>query len=369
MADTAEKEKTAGETVEQLPTDRLREQVQLLLAVLAERMLNRAAGRVEGLTERLADYAEHGGPGMRAALSGGRALAEGKSPMRAALTAGMSQLKDKVKGVLSRGGGGGGGGKKVKVTNIVEHIDVGLPLQTTYNLWSQFQDFPNFMKKVVSVEQESDEKTNWKAKIFWSTRTWQATIVEQVPDSHIVWRSNGAKGHVDGTVSFTELGPNLTRILVVLEYHPQGLFEKTGNLWRAQGRRARLELKHFRRHAMTKAILDQDEIEGWRGEIRDSQVVRTHEDAVGRERDEDTDREPEDSYEEEYADDEPAYEDEAEADDDRYADEEPYEAEAEADEEPYDETDEADETDRAREDDEYADEEPAMAGQQRRHES
>ena len=59
------------------------------------------------------------------------------------------------------------------------------------------------------------------------------------PHERIVWRSKGAKGYVDGAVTFHELTPDLTRILVVLEYHPQGFFEKTGNLWRAQGRRAR----------------------------------------------------------------------------------------------------------------------------------
>src|SRR5262249_6250496 len=81
---------------------------------------------------------------------------------------------------------------------------------------------------------------------------------------------------VDGVVTFHELAPELTRILLVLEYHPKGLFERTGNLWRAQGRRARLELKHFARHAMTQSILRPDEGEGWRGEIRDSKVVKDH---------------------------------------------------------------------------------------------
>ena len=94
-----------------------------------------------------------------------------------------------------------------------------------------------------------------------------------MPDDKIVWRSKGAKGHVDGAVTFHELAPNLTRILVVLEYHPQGLFEHTGNIWRAQGRRARLELKHFRRHVMTEAMLHPDEVEGWRGLIGDGEVV------------------------------------------------------------------------------------------------
>ncbi|MDL4814470.1 SRPBCC family protein [Actinomadura opuntiae] len=192
----------------------------------------------------------------------------------------FGRLKDTVGGILKKGGGKGGGGKKVKVTNIIEHTDIGAPRRLVYDQFTQFQEFPSFMKKVISVDQADEEKLNWQAKIFWSKRTWEATIIEQVPDEHIVWRSKAPKGHVDGTVSFHELAPNLTRVLVVLEYHPQGLFERTGNIWRAQGRRVRLELKHFRRHVMTQSLTHADEIEGWRGEIRDSEVVKTHEDAL-----------------------------------------------------------------------------------------
>ncbi len=66
--------------------------------------------------------------------------------------------------------------------------------------------------------------------------------------------------------------PNLT--------DDRGLFERTGNLWRAQGRRARLEFKHFRRRAMINVLLRQEDVEGWRGEIRDSEVVKIHEEAL-----------------------------------------------------------------------------------------
>ncbi|MFD0692021.1 SRPBCC family protein [Actinomadura fibrosa] len=195
----------------------------------------------------------------------------------------LGGLKDTVAKVFKRGGGKGGA-KKVKVTNIVEHTDIGAPRQLVYNQWTQFQDFPSFMKKVVSVDQADENKLNWKAKIFWSNRTWESTIIEQVPDEHIVWRSKAPKGHVDGTVSFHELTPNLTRVLLVLEYHPQGFFERTGNLWRAQGRRVRLELKHFRRYVMTQSLTHPDDIEGWRGEIHDSEVVKTHEEALDEEK-------------------------------------------------------------------------------------
>jgi hypothetical protein len=94
-----------------------------------------------------------------------------------------------------------------------------------------------------------------------------------VPNERIVWRSKGDKGHVDGAVTFHELTPDLTRMLINLEYYPQGLFERTGNLWRAQGRRVRLELKFFRRYITSEVLLRQDEVEGWRGEIHDGEVT------------------------------------------------------------------------------------------------
>jgi hypothetical protein len=210
------------------------------------------------------------------------------------LGAGFKGATEKVKGLFGQGGGDkGGGGQKLKVTNIVESIDVGVPLKVAYNQWTQFTDFPSFMKKVESVDQEEEQKLNWKAQVLWSHREWEADIQEQIPDERIIWRSKGAKGHPDGAVTFHELSPNMTRILLVLEYYPQGLFEHTGNLWRAQGRRARLELKHFRRHVMSQAILHPEEIEGWRGVIKDGEVVKDHESALAEEEEERGGEEPE----------------------------------------------------------------------------
>lgn len=260
---------------------------QNLMAAFGEAAMASIADRIGGVTSRLTEFAERDGdPAKIAAAVGVEKLAAGKSPLSAGLSAGGAGLKAGVKQLFGRGGGDGKGkGKgKIKVTNIVEAIEVGVPVQVAYNQWTRLADFPTFMKKVESVEQQSDEKTAWKAQVFWSHRTWESTTIEQVPDQRIVWRSTGAKGHVDGTVTFHELTPDLTRILVVLAYYPQGLFEKTGNIWRAPGRRARLELKQFVRHVMTHTILEQDEIEGWRGEIRDSQVVRDHETALKEER-------------------------------------------------------------------------------------
>jgi uncharacterized membrane protein len=261
--------------------DRLKGEAIGLVDALGERALASVRGKVEGATGRLTGYVDEGaGPGLMAAVTGAKGLAEGKGPVRSLFGAGLKGVTEKVRGLFGGGGKGGGKGKKLKVVNIEESIDVGVPIRLAYDQWTQFADFPSFMKKVENVDQAEDEKLNWKAQVLWSHRTWESNILEQVPEDKIVWRSKGAKGYVDGAVTFHELAPNLTRILVVLEYHPQGLFEHTGNMWRAQGRRARLELKHFRRHVMSEAILHPDEVEGWRGVIEDGEVVKDHESAL-----------------------------------------------------------------------------------------
>jgi len=264
--------------------------------------MSTVSNKVGGLTDKFDDIAG-GGPIGKAVAKGGEAAVKGESPVKGALKGAVSGVKDKITG------GGGGGNKSPKATkamNIIESVDVGVPLSVAYNQWTSYDQFPSFMKKVSTVDPQDDEDTTttWKAQVFWSHRTWEATVIEQIPDERIVWRSKGAKGHVDGAVTFHELGPNLTRILVVLEYYPQGFMERTGNIWRAQGRRARLEIKHFRRHVMTRTILDTEEVEGWRGVIQDGEIVKTHDEVVEEEQQQREEDEQGDEYEDEYEGDE-----------------------------------------------------------------
>lgn len=250
--------KDSGGLLDQLPLDRLRSEVTELGKAMAKNGISSAIEKM--------------GDGSGAAGKAVESVKKGESPVKAATKAGTTALKDKVKDAV-----GAGGGKKMKVVNILETIDVPVPRRVAYDKWTQFQDIPDFTRKVEKVEQQDDEKVEWKAQVFLSHRTWQATIKEQVPDERIVWESSGEKGHVDGAVTFHELAPDLTRILMTLEYHPQGFFEKTANLWRAQGRRARADMRQFRREMTMHTMLEQEEQDGWRGEIRDKEVVKSDE--------------------------------------------------------------------------------------------
>jgi len=346
------------------PIDKLKSVSQDVLHSLGERAMETVTDRVGGLTDKLDDIAG-GGPIGKAVSKGGEAAAKGDNPVGGALKGAVSGVKDKITG------GGGKGNKSPKATkamNIIEEINVGVPIKVAYNQWTSYDQFPSFMKKVEHVDEMNDDDTkiSWKAQVFWSHREWQATVLEQVPDEKIVWRSTGQKGHVDGAVTFHELGPNLTKILVVLEYYPQGFMERTGNLWRAQGRRARLELKHFRRHVMTRTIQDPDEVEGWRGVIEDGEIVKTHDEVVEEEQQQEQEDSADDGDEYDESDeseDEAGDEEEPEDEGDEYDDEYDEESEEEPeDEEADDESDEeSGEEPEAEYEDEYgedAEEEP-----------
>ncbi|MGC5615127.1 SRPBCC family protein [Georgenia sp. Z1491] len=334
-------ENTSGSALEGL-----KQQAIEFAKTAGRKALSSAGDRVDDLVDR---FEGSGGSAGEAAKAGAEKIAEGESPAKAALSAAGTGIKDKIAGAF--GGGSSGGSGDFKFMNIVESADLGVPVSAAYNAFTQFEDWPDFMKKVEHAERGDDDVTvTIKGQVMWSHRTWDATITEQVADSHIVWESTGEKGHISGSVSFHEVAPRLTRMVMVLEYHPQGFVEKTANIWRAAGRRARLEMKFFVHHVMTETILDPDGVEGWRGEIRDGELVTSHEDTLEQEA---ADREAAEAEggdqppesEEESAEDEP-YEDEP------YEDEEPPEAEAEA----YDD-EEAFEDDPAMDEDAPADDE------------
>ncbi|MFF1420876.1 SRPBCC family protein [Streptomyces sp. NPDC058280] len=270
--------------------DRLREELSRYLSAQVDHVVEKAGEKLTGVTGKLTDVAENGG--ILPAI--GSSILKGESPVKAFFAQKAKGVKDSVVGKakdLVGGGKGKGKAGDTKVTSIIEVLDLGVPLRFAYDHWTQYEKFGSFTKGVRNVSQSDEVTTDWKVKVGPSTRGFKATVQEQVPDERIVWTSEGAKGTTRGAVSFHELGPALTRIVLVVEYYPSGFFEKTGNLWRAQGRRLRLDFKHFQRYV---TLTEEEPEDAWRGEIRDGEVVRTHEEAMEEEEAEQEEEEEED---------------------------------------------------------------------------
>ena len=130
-------------------------------------------------------------------------------------------------------------------TKVEKRIVVEVPVGTAYKQWTQFEDFPHFMGGVESVTQLSDDRLRWVAHIAGVRRQWEARIIEQIPDHRVAWASTEGATN-SGSVEFQDAGGNKTQLTLTLEYQPEGMVEKVGDLLHVVARQAEHDLKKFK---------------------------------------------------------------------------------------------------------------------------
>ena len=148
------------------------------------------------------------------------------------------------------------------MATIEESIDVDVPIRTAYNQWTQFEEFPRFMSGVQAVRQLDDRRLHWRAEVGGVDKEWNAEITEQVPDQRIAWHSTSGARNA-GVVTFHHLTDTTTRIMLQLDYDPEGVVENVGDAVGAVGMRVRGDLARFKEFIETR----QRETGAWRGTI------------------------------------------------------------------------------------------------------
>lgn len=124
-------------------------------------------------------------------------------------------------------------------------IELDLPVRTVYDQWTQFEDFPLFMKHIVDVQQLDDTHVLWSAKISGVSREWKAEITEQTPDQRVAWTAtDGTKN--SGVVTFHALSDNRTKLVLQMEIDPQGFLEKIADWGGYISDRTSSDLENFK---------------------------------------------------------------------------------------------------------------------------
>ena len=186
---------------------------------------------------------------------------------------GGGMMSGVAEAVTSKLGGGGkepsAGWGKGRRNPIQRWVDVAVPLQTAYDQWTQFEEFPKFMHRVERIEQKDPTHVIWHEKIWFSRRQWEAEITEQIPDKIIAWRTVSGTSHV-GHVTFHQLDDELTRVMVNIDFNPSGLFEKMASGLRFAKRAAESDLCRFKAFIETHG----EATGAWRGRIEEGEVVR-----------------------------------------------------------------------------------------------
>jgi len=195
-------------------------------------LMRKLSGSAEGQAEELGEKAAEG---AKAALSQGKAGMVGKAASK----------------LMGGGGGGGGGtgkGGKTRRLPIQRWTDVAVPVEDAYEKWTNFEEFPKFMHRVLEVKQEEEGKLHWQEKIWFSTREWDGEIVDQRKNDRIAWKSVSGTQH-SGVISFHRLDKNLTRVLVTVDFVPTGMIEKMASGMRFVKRAVQSDLARFKAYA------------------------------------------------------------------------------------------------------------------------
>ncbi len=147
-------------------------------------------------------------------------------------------------------------------SRIEKSIDVAVPVTTAYNQWTQFEDFPRFMDGVAEVRQLDDKRLFWRAEIGGVEKTWEAEITEQRPDERIAWTNRSGATNA-GVVTFHRLAPDQTRIMLQMDYDPEGFVENVGDFLGVASSRVSGDLERFKTF-----IEGRGQATGaWRGEV------------------------------------------------------------------------------------------------------
>jgi uncharacterized membrane protein len=150
------------------------------------------------------------------------------------------------------------------MARIEESIDVEVPVGTAYNQWTQFEEFPRFMEGIERVDQVDDTHLRWVAEVGGHREEWNAEITEQHPDHRVAWTSTGGKGNA-GVVTFHRLDEAKTRVMVQMDWEPEGATEAIGSALGMDSRRVQGDLGRFKELIESRGR----ETGAWRGEVED----------------------------------------------------------------------------------------------------
>jgi uncharacterized membrane protein len=150
---------------------------------------------------------------------------------------------------------------------IEQSIEVHVPVRTAYNQWTQFEEFPRFMEGIEAIRQLDDERLHWRAELGGKSHEWEARITEQIPDERVAWTSVDGKTNA-GVVTFHRIADDVTRIMVQMDWEPEGVVEKVGGALGFDDRRLKGDLERFKEVIEGRG----GESGGWRGEVEQDKV-------------------------------------------------------------------------------------------------
>lgn len=115
------------------------------------------------------------------------------------------------------------GAPRSTVVRVQRTTTINRSVDEVYRFWKDFENFPRFMRHLVSVESLGNRRSRWRATgPAGITVQWDADVIEDVEGQRISWRSvEDSQIENSGSVQFAPApGARGTEVRVQLEYRP-----------------------------------------------------------------------------------------------------------------------------------------------------
>jgi uncharacterized membrane protein len=136
---------------------------------------------------------------------------------------------------------------------ITRNIIVKATPEEAFRIWSNFENFPRFMKYIKSVTKNQDGTSHWEVEgPMGTTVEWDAELTRAEMNKRIGWSTKDRDGDVttSGQVTFNPLPEGETEITVMMQYVPSGgaVGNLIANLFADPEQRVQEDLQHFKEY-------------------------------------------------------------------------------------------------------------------------
>ncbi|SOB85963.1 SRPBCC family protein [Streptomyces sp. 1331.2] len=131
---------------------------------------------------------------------------------------------------------------------IEESVEIAAPRDEVYERWVRCEEFPQFMRGVVSVDVSGPGNSSWVVVTAGGRREFEAVTTEVVEGERVAWDGGTGPVRHSGVVTFHRVDDRTTRVMLQLEIEPHGLWEHLVEALGFVDRRVIDDLNDFKHH-------------------------------------------------------------------------------------------------------------------------
>jgi uncharacterized membrane protein len=134
------------------------------------------------------------------------------------------------------------------VSQIVEVVNLEVPVEAAYEQWADFESFPTFFTSVEEVTRIDATHHHWRMSVAGGGRQFDTVITEQLANDRIAWTSTAGEVDHGGVITFHKLSDSASRVAVQIDWEAEGFAEKVGAVLNVPDHALKTELGHFKDH-------------------------------------------------------------------------------------------------------------------------